>query len=44
MSCLHPIDAAILADYWLAALAAAEEEAVEEHLLECDQAGRGSAR
>ena len=37
MICSNPIDAAILADYWLAALAEPEEEAVEEHLLGCGQ-------
>jgi hypothetical protein len=39
MSCSNPLDPAVLADYWLAALAQPEEEAVEEHLLECDQCG-----
>jgi len=39
MSCSSPIDAAVLADYWLAALAKPEEEAVEEHLLDCDRCG-----
>ena len=39
MSCSNPIDAAVLADYWLAALASSEEEAVELHLLDCDQCG-----
>jgi Putative zinc-finger len=39
MGCSHPIDAAVLADYWLAALAGAEEEAVEEHLFDCDRCG-----
>ena len=39
VNCADPIDAAVLADYWLAALADAEEEAVEEHLLGCDQCG-----
>ena len=39
MSCSNPIDAADLADYWLAALAASEEEAVELHLLDCDHCG-----
>ncbi len=38
-NCSNPIDAAVLADYWLAALADAEEEAVEEHLLGCDRCG-----
>jgi hypothetical protein len=39
MSCSSPIDATVLADYWLAALKAPEEEAVEGHLLACDQCG-----
>ena len=39
MSCSNPIDAAVLADYWLAALAGPEEEAVELHLLDCDPCG-----
>ena len=39
MSCSNPIDAAVLADYWLAALAGPEEEAVELHLLDCDHCG-----
>jgi len=39
MSCPDPIDAAVLADYWLGALAGREEEAVEEHLLGCNQCG-----
>jgi hypothetical protein len=33
------IDAAVLADYWLGALAGPDETAVEEHLFECDQCG-----
>jgi hypothetical protein len=37
--CTNPIDAAILADYWLATLAAPEEEKVEEYLLSCDDCG-----
>lgn len=37
--CETPIDAALLADYWLAALAGLEEEAVEEHLFTCDACG-----
>ena len=32
--CANPIDAGVLADYWLAALASPEEDAVEEHLFE----------
>lgn len=39
MNCLNPIDAAVLVDYWLAALAQSDEEAVEEHLLDCDRCG-----
>jgi len=39
VNCSNPIDAAVLADYWLGALAAPEEEAVEEHLLGCDRCG-----
>ena len=38
-NCPNPIGAAVLADYWLAALGAPEEEAVEEHLLACDTCG-----
>lgn len=39
MTCSHPIDAARLADYWLAMLPKPQEDAVEEHLLCCDQCG-----
>ncbi len=39
VNCSNPIDAAVLADYWLAALPSSEEEAVEEHLFGCDQCG-----
>lgn len=39
MSCEKPIDAAVLADYWLALLAQPEEDAVEEHLMGCDACG-----
>jgi len=39
MKCLNPIDAAVLADYWLAALTDSEEEGVELHLLDCDRCG-----
>ena len=38
-NCENPIDAAVLADYWLAALPEAEEETVEEHLFVCDRCG-----
>ena len=37
--CVAPIDTAVLADYWLAALSPTEEEMVEEHLLACDECG-----
>lgn len=40
MNCRNPIDAAVLADYWLAALAQSEEEAIEAHLFSCDECGR----
>ena len=33
------MDAAILADYWLSALAKPEEEALEQHLFTCDECG-----
>jgi hypothetical protein len=39
MSSPHPIDAEVLADYWLGALKRPEEETVEEHLLDCDECG-----
>lgn len=39
MSCPHPIDATVLADYWIASLEGPEEQAVEEHLLDCDRCG-----
>jgi hypothetical protein len=35
--CASPIDAAILMDYWLAALSPREESVVEQHLMACDQ-------
>ena len=34
--CANPMDSGVLADYWLAALAGQEEDAVEEHLFTCD--------
>jgi hypothetical protein len=37
--CSNPIDAAVLADYWLGLLAGPDEGAVEEHLFECDRCG-----
>jgi hypothetical protein len=39
MNCSTPIDAAVLADYWLAALTKPEEEATEQHLFTCDECG-----
>lgn len=39
MKLSHPIDAAVLADYWLGVLAGPDEDSVEEHLFECDQCG-----
>jgi len=39
VSCANPLTAAILTDYWIAALPEGEEEAVEEHLLACDECG-----
>ncbi|HEY6147890.1 MAG TPA: hypothetical protein VIZ69_09335 [Thermoanaerobaculia bacterium] len=41
MSCPNPIDAGILADYWIGALPGGgpEEESVEEHLFDCDECG-----
>jgi hypothetical protein len=39
LKCSAPIDAAVLADYWNAALRGSDEEAVEEHLLACDSCG-----
>ena len=35
MSCPNPIDAALLADYWLAALPKPQEDQIEEHLFAC---------
>jgi hypothetical protein len=39
MSCLQPLGAAVLADYWLGALTESEEDAAEEHLFTCDECG-----
>lgn len=39
MNCSAPIDPAVLADYWLAALTEAEQESVEQHLFTCDDCG-----
>ena len=38
-NCTNPVDATVLADYWLVALPAADEEAVEVHLFQCDECG-----
>jgi hypothetical protein len=38
-NCKDPMDFGLLADYWLAMLPAAEEKAVEKHLLGCDKCG-----
>ena len=40
MSCPHPVDPPVLADYWLAELPAAEEAAVEEHIFGCEDCTR----
>jgi hypothetical protein len=37
--CAIPIDAAVLMDYWLAALSPQEEDVVEQHLMTCDRCG-----
>jgi hypothetical protein len=37
--CSAPIDATVLMDYWLGALALPEEEVVETHLMLCDTCG-----
>ena len=39
MKCSSPLDATVLADYWLAALTVSEEAAAEEHLFTCDECG-----
>jgi hypothetical protein len=39
MSCLNPIAAGTLADYWIGALSKIEEDATEEHLFACDECG-----
>lgn len=38
-NCENPIEAAILADYWISTLPEPEEKAIEEHLLGCDECG-----
>jgi len=44
MSCAAPIDAAVLADYWLAELPPAEESLVEEHLFACAHCSRAGTK
>jgi hypothetical protein len=39
LSCTDPVDAAVLADYWLGALPEAAESRLETHLLACDLCG-----
>jgi hypothetical protein len=39
MKCVAPIDADVLMEYWLAQLPASDEDAVEEHLMTCDNCG-----
>jgi hypothetical protein len=39
VSCRKPLDAAILADYWIFAASRSDEDAIEEHLLACDECG-----
>ncbi|HET9130327.1 MAG TPA: hypothetical protein VFO86_05225 [Terriglobia bacterium] len=39
LKCAQPIDPAILADYWVGSMAEADEEAIEQHLFECDYCG-----
>ena len=36
LQCRTPLALSVLADYWLADLSATEEDAVEQHLLSCD--------
>ncbi len=38
-ACSNPIEPDVLIDYWLAVLPSPDEEAVEEHLLTCDECG-----
>lgn len=38
-NCTTPIEATVLADYWLGLLPKAEESFVEEHLIACDECG-----
>ena len=39
VTCQTPIDPVVLTDYWLGLLPQAEEDRVEQHLLQCDACG-----
>jgi hypothetical protein len=39
VKCSNPVNAAVLADYWISAQTNSEEAAIEEHLFECDYCG-----
>jgi hypothetical protein len=39
MRCSHPIDGALLADYWQGLVSPADEASIEVHLLGCDGCG-----
>lgn len=39
MTCANPLDAAVLADYWLGLLDHPTEDTLEQHLFGCDQCG-----
>lgn len=39
MNCATPLNAAVLADYWLGLVSKSEEENIEEHLFTCDECG-----
>src|SRR5262249_40221553 len=39
VGCPSPIDSAVLMEYWLATLSSSAEEAVEQHLMTCDECG-----
>ena len=39
-ACPDPIDAAILADYWLGLLAGSDQDSIEEHFFACDPCSR----
>jgi len=38
-NCSKPLDPAVLSDYWISRLRGPEEDAVEEHLMQCDSCG-----